>query len=135
MHGYLLGYNPVDDLDRRRAASAYQILVAAGINVDLWAKNLRQQIFLGDETFVQQMQMHADPANMSAVEVPKTQRCQPSDLSQWLTNSPTRDEALWCAYKVSGITMSHLASELGLSVSRVSRIIANQDRQRTKGKT
>jgi putative transposase len=44
----------------------------------------------------------------------------------------SREEALLVAYTEYGQTMTELAHALGLSVSRVSRLIAGQE---TKGKT
>jgi len=42
--------------------------------------------------------------------------------------SPPRGEALPMAYRRCGITMTPMAAELGLSVSRISRLIAAAER-------
>jgi DNA-directed RNA polymerase specialized sigma subunit len=50
-----------------------------------------------------------------------------------LATSDSRDEALYRAHVESGMSMSEIARELGLSVSRVSRLIARAEG--AKGKT
>lgn len=124
LHGYLLGHAPRGEADRRRAARRYAALVSEGRNVDLWHEALRQQIYLGDESFVSRMQALADPHRNIAREVPRAQRQSPLGLDHWLSVCTNRDEALWRAYAQGGMTMSAIARELGLSVSRVSRLIA-----------
>ena len=59
---------------------------------------------------------------------PKTQRKSPCILKDCLKRFPDRADALRMAYRECGITMTDLARELGLSVSRVSRLIAASER-------
>jgi putative transposase len=127
LHGYLLGHDVKDKVDRQRAIERYVALVAAGQGVALWADNLRQQIYLGDEDFVTRMQALVNPTQSDAVEVPRTHRQIKRTLAQWLEISPTREQALRSAYKLSGISMTSMAQELGLSLSRVSRLIGKQE--------
>ena len=54
---------------------------------------------------------------------PKTQRKSPCILKDCLKRFPDRADALHMAYRECGITMTDLARELGLSVSRVSRLL------------
>jgi putative transposase len=60
LHGYLLQRPAATAADHRRAAQRYAELVAAGHGEALWDEGLRQQIYLGDETFVDRMQVLAD---------------------------------------------------------------------------
>ncbi|HSM22124.1 MAG TPA: hypothetical protein VK876_07950, partial [Rubrivivax sp.] len=46
----------------------------------------------------------------------------PAEL--WSAPSSARTAALWRAYRQEGVTMTALAARCGLSVSRVSRLIA-----------
>lgn len=108
--------------------------MAAGRDVLLWGQGLRQQIHLGDESSVERMQALAGPLGAldqpSAREVPRVQRRDPlrqRTLAQWLQACVSREEALWCAYTQSGLRMTDMARELGLSVSRVSRLIARHE--------
>jgi DNA-directed RNA polymerase specialized sigma subunit len=102
--------------------------------VHLWDSALRQQIYLGDDAFVERMQARAEQRRSSAREIPKVQRRKPKNsLGQWLANCDSREEALYRAYTESGLSMTEMADELGLSVSRVSRLIARVEE--AKGKT
>jgi REP element-mobilizing transposase RayT len=129
LHAYLLERAVDGTADRRRAAQRYAALVASAPEVRLWDDALRQQIYLGDEQFVMRMQtlaarQHRPADERSVREVPKAQRRHPGSLAHWLQACASREEALYRAHVESGLTMSALAAELGLSVSRVSRLIA-----------
>jgi putative transposase len=137
LHGYLLGRPAETAADHRHAAQRYARLVAEASPVRLWDEALRQQIYLGDEAFVERMQHQAGlgvigkpPA--SARNIPTAQRRPPRSLSQWLSPSevqgPSRSQALYNAHTQGGYTMSAIAAQLGLSVSRVSRLIARHER-------
>jgi putative transposase len=114
-----------------QAAQAYAQLVAAGKGVRLWPTHLRQQVYLGDEHFVQRMQAQATDAALRSPDIPRTQRATPLTLQDCLATQPTRDEAILAAHRHGHLSMSHIAKGLGLSVSRVSRIVSKQ----AKGKT
>jgi hypothetical protein len=59
-------------------------------------------------------------------EVPRPQRAEPAapSLHEWLARCPTREDALYRAYREGGITMTAMARELGLSVARVSQLVS-----------
>jgi putative transposase len=138
LHGYMLGRPVLHARDRQRAAQKYATLVkqADADELPIWQGGLRQQVFLGDEAFVMRMQALAAPAQRQTVEVPKAQRKSPQTLTQHLSQCADRAQALRMAYVESGITMSAMAKELGLSLSRVSRLIAAAERSLSeKGKT
>jgi len=131
LHSNLLGRPARSAADRRRAAARYAELVAQGAGEALWAEHLRQQIYLGDAQFVERMQAQASPATaLSRLprEVPRPQRAAPMTLQDCLREHEPRGEALRVAYKRCGITMTQMAAELGLSVSRISRLIAAAER-------
>jgi REP element-mobilizing transposase RayT len=128
LHGALLGRTPANPPERAQAAHLYANLVATARDASLWSGALRQQVYLGDEAFVERMQARAAAERMSAAEVPRTQRTKPSSalalpLSQWLASCSTREEALYRAYRDGGLTMTAMARELGLSVARVSQLV------------
>ncbi len=139
LHGYLLGRTPRSAADSRRAAGRYAALVDARRDVHLWSDALRQQIFLGDEAFARRMQALADPARRDSIEVPRAQRRTGGDLDRYLLPSHSRAEGLRRAHVEDGMTMSDIAGKLGLSVSRVSRLIARAEesaiREMGKGRT
>lgn len=123
LHAYLLGHDIDNTQHRQRAADMYVDLVESAHERSLWEENLRQQIYLGDEAFIERMQALAEPKRRASREIPSLQLSSPKTLTQWLNCSPTREEALLCAHEQSGISMADLARELGLSLSRVSRLV------------
>ena len=132
LHGYLLGRPARSTADQRRAADRYARLVASVPDANLWDSALRQQIYLGDEDFVERMQALAEPRNSTDPDIPKVQRAKVRTLAQWLASCENREEALYQAHTAGAISMTAIARELGLSVSRVSRLIARAGRAKGK---
>jgi len=142
LYGQLLGRDCQTARDAARAAQRYATLVGSEPELQLWPGALQQQIYLGDEAFVSRMQALASPQAAAATDVPRIQRRPPGggrgvDGSQanqqsWPTEPQARSMALWRAYREDGVTMTALAAQCGLSISRVSRLIAAE---RAKGKT
>lgn len=127
LHRYLLGRDPQTPADSRRAARMYAQWVDAGRDVRLWDDALNRQVYLGDDTFVARMQALMAPASKTAQTIPSRQRSVPKGLSDWLRECGSREEALWMAHTRSGLRMTALAAELGLSVTRVSQLIAKAE--------
>ena len=127
LYGYLLGRDAEEPADHRLAARRYAALVAEGHGVDLWGQGLNRQIYLGDDEFVTQMQDKADASAKRNRSVPKAQRVVPKTLAQWLRVGGSREQALHSAHVESGITMTALAAEIGLTVARVSQLIAREE--------
>ena len=87
---------------------------------------------LGYGAFVERMQKIADPRRTAAREIPKAQRRTSRSLAQWLRTCDSREEALFRAHTEGGLTMSAIAGEPCLSVSRISRLIARAERAKGK---
>ena len=133
LHGYLLGRDALTPADQQLAAKHYTQLVADGQGMDLWAHGLNKQIYLGDDDFVQRIQQQIKPPASGAAAgsiqaIPKAQRSRPRTLAQWMQECPNRQEALRCAYVHSGISMTDLAKQVGLTLSRVSQLIARAEK-------
>ncbi len=125
VHGAVLGHEVTTTAERRRARRCYAALVAEGTATRLWDAALRQQIYLGDEAFVQRMQARLEPAKRNAAEIPRAQRStRARTVAQYLKASRSRDEGIARAHREGGHSLSAIAREIGLSVSRVSRIVA-----------
>jgi REP element-mobilizing transposase RayT len=115
---------------RRDGPGRYAEFVAQGRNVKLWEEALAGQIYLGDETFVQQVQAYA--LSLDNVDIPRAQRRLPGKPLEWYLENHDRDAAIVLAFINGGYTQSAIARQVGLSVSRVSRVIKAAE---TKGKT
>jgi len=92
----------------------------------------RQQIYLGDEGFVERMQALAEPRNNTDRDIPRVQRRKSRTLAQRLASCQNREEALYRAHTEGALSMSAIARELGLSVSRIRRLIARAERAKDK---
>lgn len=72
---------------------------------------------------MQAMQRIAPQQSLRSTAVPRAQRKRPRSLKDWLLYCATREEAVYRAHVDSGLTMTAIADELGLSVGRVSQLI------------
>ena len=124
LHGYLLGRSVRGAADHRQAAKRYAALVASAPDLQIWPRGLRQQIYLGDEQFVERMQALMAAPRLDDRDIPRPQRLPLQPLQEWLAQSASREEGLCRAHTQGGMSMTSIAAALGLSVSRVSRLIA-----------
>lgn len=135
LHGFLLGHDVSDARDRQRGAKRYAELVASAPDLKIWPEGLRQQIFLGDDEFVERMQAQMAAARKADKDIPRPQRlASHKPLQAWLDEAASREQGLFNAHTQAGLSMTYLANALGLSVSRVSRLIAQYEREQGKAK-
>ena len=128
LHTFVAGRVLQGAADRRRAAQRYEKLMQEAGALDLW-QHLRQQIYLGDADFVERLTRQLNPAgHRKAAKGGASLKGRP--WRDWLQEAGSREEALYRAHTEGGLSMTGLARELGLSVSRVSRLIAGHERQR-----
>jgi putative transposase len=138
LHGYMLGRDALTNADKRRAAARYVALVAAGKDVKLWDEALSQQMYLGDQDFVERMQALVNPQRAQAKEIPLQQRrTSPKPVAHYLARSKSRDAGIVAATRQGQHSLTVIAKALGLSVSRVSRIVGRYEVavEKAKGKT
>ena len=102
--------------DRGAARRAYARFVAEGVDVRL--PENKQQVFLGDDDFVERM---AARARTPSREVPRKQRLQKS-LAQYEREADDRDGAIRAAYASGTYTLKVIAEYFGLHYATVSRI-------------
>jgi REP element-mobilizing transposase RayT len=132
VHASLLGRSSRGPSDRARAAARYAQIVVAPDSASPWENGLRQQVFLGDEEFVLRALEHGHPNSKCSRDVPRRQRQPPRDLASFVAQTGDRDRALHTAYRDGGMTMTQLARESGLSVSRVSRLIGAIEKSKSE---
>lgn len=114
-----------------RAVERYRDFVTAGKNQPSPWEQLKNQVFLGSETFVEEMQSRLD-ADKDLSEIPaKQRRALPKSLAHYAAQSD-RDTAIVAAYDSGGYSMKEIGDHFGLHYSYVSRIIS---REKARGKT
>lgn len=118
---------------KRTAIERYRQFVAEGKNQPGPWEQLKNQIFLGDDAFVERMQAELDTAK-DLREIPAGQR-RPlaKPLRLYSETQRTRDDAIVAAYASGGYSMKEIGDHFGLHYSYVSRIISKADK--SKGKT
>ena len=88
---------------------------------DLLGAHQREQLFVGDAAFAERMRA-------TLARPLKKARGSTKAWPDWLRGSASREQALYRAHVEGGLTMQALAISLGLSVSRISRLINGHER-------
>ena len=117
------------------AANKYAEFVAQGAGVNLWGEHLKQQIFLGDDTFIERMQRLAGLSDQDRPrnQVSKVQQRRPTKtkpLSSYVllgASKTDRDARMALAFTEGRYTQTMIASAFGVSSSTVSRVIKDME--------
>lgn len=106
-----------------RAMEQYRAFVAEGKNQPSPWKKLRNQIYLGDEKFVDKLQAGIE-RDKDLSEIPVAQRRRVSKpLAYYSRKHRDRNIAIVEAYQGGGYSLKAIGEHFGLHYSRVSRII------------
>jgi REP element-mobilizing transposase RayT len=117
---------------RSEAEKRYCAFVAEGRNQPKPWERLKNQIFLGSESFVEEMQRKiVAPAELR--EIPALQRRPLRKPLEQFAATHERDEAIVRAYASGGYGLKEIGEYFGLHYSRVSRIVKKH--RIAKGKT
>jgi putative transposase len=126
---------------RAHAAKRYAQFVAQGHGVKLWDESLRQQIYLGDDAFINRVQRRAQ-ARTGAARPAKLKRIQASApprehrIERYVpkaaqgTSKAERNQAIANAFYKGGHAQTAIAAAFGVSGSTVSRVIQEYENQR-----
>lgn len=111
----------------------YRAFVAEGKHQPSPWEQLKNQIYLGSDAFVDKMQNRLAP-DKDLSEVPAAQRRRAAKpLDHYARQHRDRDEAIQSAYASGGHNLKAIGEHFGLHYSRVSRIVAAGEK--AKGKT
>ncbi|MEH6625565.1 MAG: transposase [Motiliproteus sp.] len=118
---------------KKSAQSKYGEFVKAGDKHSSPWSELKNQIYLGDQAFVDDMQCKIS-ADASLSDVPAIQKRQVAKpLEHYVNTYPNRDTAIAMAYQSGGYSLKEVGDYFGLHYSRVSRIV--RGKEGAKGKT
>lgn len=113
---------------RKRAIAKYKDFVRAGVGLPSVWMDLRDQIFLGGEQFVERAKGLL-PKDVDLREVPRLQhRAKPRPLESYLRDIDPR-RAMAEAYRSGGYTMREIADAFGVHYATVSRAIRAVERE------
>lgn len=108
---------------RAEARRRYTQFVAEGISKGSIWQDLRQQIYLGDDTFVERTQRKAKVQG-DELSIPQVQRRKPApSLVSVLAKHPDRDDAIVAAYATGAYSYREIAEHFGIHLATVGRII------------
>jgi len=118
---------------RSTAIERYKEFVSQGKNQPSPWEKLKNQIFLGDESFVEEMQNKLK-LEQDLGEIPRAQRRNiAKPLTYYYEKYKQRNTGIIKAYQSGGYSMKEVGEHFGLHYSRVSRLIKNHES--AKGKT
>ncbi len=108
---------------RKQARLRYQRFVQEGVGRRGPWDGLRQQIYLGDEKFVERMQSKAQVSG-DELTVPRAQRRSPApSLATLAAGHGERDAAIVAAYATGAYSYREIAAHFGLHLATVGRIV------------
>ena len=106
------------------AAARYARFVAEGKGQQAPWQQLKHQVFLGSDAFVESMR-RGIPKDRDLREVPQAKARAPAKpLAEYARLHPERDRAIAAAYASGGYTLKDIGDFYGLHYSRVSKIVA-----------
>ena len=109
--------------NRKEAQDRYRLFIQQGKNQPSPCEQLKNQIYLGTDQFVEDMQSKIDPSQ-SLEDIPRKQKqSPPGPLSYYANRYAERDEAMAYAYLSGHYTLAEVGSWFGVSYAMVSRAV------------
>lgn len=109
---------------RSSAMETYRQFVGEGKNQASPWEQLRNQVVLGSDSFISEMQARIE-GDKDLSEIPKSQRrALPKSLDDYALKAQNRNTAIVQAYASGGYSMKEIGDYFGVHYSRVSRILS-----------
>lgn len=110
------------DENKKKAQEKYRLFVSEGSNQPSPWENLTNQIYLGSDAFIDEVQCKLDP-NQSLIDIPKIQKSQAKKSLSYYQELYGKKEAIIKAYASGHYTLKELADYFGSSKSSISRMV------------
>jgi len=108
---------------KSKSIDAYKRFVSEGKTQPSPWHQLRNQVYLGSEIFIETMNALID-GNKDLSEIPSSQRrALPKQLKEYEAMAKSRNEAICNAYKSGGYSLKEIGDYFGLHYATVSRIV------------
>lgn len=112
---------------RKQAQEGYKRFVSEGKNQPSPWESLKNQVYLGSDEFVEQMQAKVDP-DQSLQDIPKPQKLKPPrSLDHYRTHYSNRKQGMSEAYRSGHYTLSQVGAAFDASYATVSRAVKEFD--------
>jgi putative transposase len=124
------------EFGKRRAGARrkYQLFIEEGMSAESIWKDLRGQIYLGDDNFVEQMRSKLGERDED-VNIPRVQQRAPAPkLSTIRRQHKNRDDAIRAAYETGTYSYQQIAKEFGVHLTTVGRIVRQQMKRVSAGR-
>lgn len=109
--------------NRITAQEKYKAFVQEGKNQPSPWEDLKNQIYLGSDEFVEEMQCKIDP-DQSLKDIPKPQKAGPKKTLKYFREKyKNRNTAMAEAYRSGHYTLAQIGDEFGVSYATVSRAV------------
>lgn len=109
---------------RATAQARYARFVLEGVGAASPWENLKGQVFLGSDAFVETMQARVSKALKQDLQIPKAQRRAPAASLRAIEKSlPDRDAAILKAYSTGAYSYQQLAAHFGVHFTTVGRVV------------
>jgi REP element-mobilizing transposase RayT len=110
--------------NKSKAIKHYKNFVRAGIGLPpIWGE-LRKQIYLGSDQFIELMIQAIEQGEQIVQDIPRLQiRSLPKTLSEYCDLTDNRNDAIRAAFNSGGYTMKAIGEYFGLHYTSVSRIV------------
>ncbi len=114
---------------RDEAQRRYRAFVAEGVQRNLWS-DLRQQIYLGDDSFVAKVQQNIR-AQGDILNIPHVQRRNPAlTLSELAAQFPDRNDVIVAAYSTGAYSYQEIARFFNIHPATIGRVVRQHMQQR-----
>ena len=114
---------------KKVAQQRYRDFVEQGKGQPSPWQELKNQIYLGDDQFVEDMQCKLDP-DQSLKDIPKKQKHAPvKPLSYFEERYKSRDESMAQAYLSGHYSLEQVGEHFGVSYATVSRAVKKKERR------
>lgn len=107
---------------RKQAINAYRAFVAEGLGQDQLWEDLKNQVYLGSNEFVEEMQQQIDPEQPLG-DIPRSHTAQAQQPLTHYSDHFPRDQAMAQAYLSGHYSLAAIANHFGMSPSTVSRTV------------
>lgn len=109
---------------RSTAQARYAQFVAEGIGAASPWSQLKSQVYLGDEAFVEKMQKRVQKQQREDVQIPRAQRRAPAPSLKVIEQAePDRNAAMVRAYATGAYSYQQIAQHFGVHFTTVGRVV------------